>query len=277
MAMRFPQYVGTTNRTTTVVGLIDYEPLFKVLDDAVDEVENDETLTDKELENLENEKENLKRRKVEYIDGKGYVDENEQIWIFCSEGKPKNHNSYPYFWLDEDGKKVFSDPPELVKKAYCVDRMVDLSVRRIVEATEPGEQLYNEKEINDMNAAAAFFVPTFREDDDFLKKIVKTTILEKGIDINRLKNKTEEKYQLPNMKSALENMTKMSVIYFYSWMDLLGCDFEITIIDRGDDKTDPLKYPLVFQSYSGKVGKLIDGDIQEIPPSKFIKSKDDEE
>lgn len=277
MAMKFPQYVSTDERTIRVVGLIDYKPLVEDLNGAIDGIIDDESTTEEEKEKLEKTKEDLERRKVTYQDGKGYVDEDEHIWIFCSAGKPKNHNAYPYFWLDENGDKVFSDPPELIRKAYCVDRMVDLSLIKILEETVPGEQLYDEEELNDINASSGFFIPTFKENDDFLKKVVKTTILQKGININRLKSKTEEKYQLPNMKSALQHNTKMSVIYFCSWMELLGCDFEITVIDNGRDGTDPLKYPLVFQSYTDRVSEVVNGEVKPIPPSKFLQSKEEDD
>ena len=108
------------------------------------------------------------------------------------------------------------------------------------------------------------------------QKIVKTTIIEKGIDINRLKGKTDEKYILPNMKAALQNKTKMSVVYFMCWMNLLGCDFEVTILDSGEDKNDPLKVPLVYQSYRDGISNLVDGELVDIDTGKYIKEEDDE-
>lgn len=249
MAMKFPQYVSTNDRTVSVVGMID---------------RNTESI-------------NPEKDPVTFQDNKGYVDEEQFIWIYCASGKPKNKNAYPYFWLNSEGKKEFSNPPEIIKKAFCCDRMVDMSLVNIVDSTEPGEQLFNEEEINDMNAAAAFYVPTIKEKDDFLKKIVKTTIIEKGIDINRLKGRTDQKYQLPNMKAALQSDTKMSVLYFINWMNLFGCEFEITILDSGEDKTDPLKTPLVYQSYSDKLSNLVDGDLVEVNTGKYVKEEDDDE
>ena len=267
MAMKFPQYLSNTERTITVVGMIDYDPIIKDIDKSIEEGKSNEELTDEELKELEQVKDNLTKQKVHYRDNKGYVDENEKIWIFSAKGKPKNFNAYPYFWLNEDGEKEFSDPPELIKKAYSVENMVDMSLLEIIDETLPNEQHYNEEMLNDINAAASFFVPTLREEDDFLKKIVKQTIIRKGVDINGLKSMTSEKYILPNMKSALQNKTKMSVIYFYTWMNLLGCDFELTVIDNGEDGKVKLKYPLVYRSYSDKVGIIKDGEIEELPSS----------
>lgn len=245
MAMKFPQYVSTNERTVSVVGMID---------------------KDKEEENKEL-----------YQDGKGYIDEDQYIWIYCN-NKPKNKNQYPYFWINDENKKEFSEPDEIVKKAFSTENMSDISLFTIIDKTVPGEKLFDEEELNDMNAAAAFYVPIINDTDDFLKKIVKTTIIKKGIDINRLKGKTDEKYILPNMKAALQNKTKMSVVYFMCWMNLLGCDFEITINDGGEDKNDPLKKPLVYQSYHDKISELVDGnELVEVNLHQYSKEEDEDD
>ena len=202
MALKFPMYVSTNNRTVSVVGLLSKDD---------------------------------KKKKEIYIDQKGYVDDDGTIWIFSGEGKPKCPNEYPYFWFNEDDEKEFSNPPEIILTAFNEENMVDMSLVNIVETTDPNEELFDEEEINDMNAAAAFFIPPINKDDDFLKKIVKATIIKKGIDINRLKSKTDEKYMIPNMRSALTNNTKMSVKYFIIWMKLLGCEIELAV-KNSDDK-----------------------------------------
>ena len=281
MSKKFPNNVlnedfiiNTPERTVRVVGLIDYEPLEKEIDKSIEENGSNEEVTD-EVEALKEAKKKLLNKKVQYIDKKGYVDEDGNIWIYCAEGKPKNCNAYPYFWFNEDGEKEFSDPPELIKKIYTVDNMIDMSVYKIIEDTQVNEELYDEDMLNDINSSSSFFVPTIRELDDFLKKIVKYAILQKGIDINGLKSKTDEKYMLPNMKSALQNKTKMSVIYFLTWMNLLGCDFEITVIDNGEDTKNKLKYPLVYRSYKDSVGILKDGQVEDLPDELMIKDKDE--
>lgn len=231
--IKFPQYISTNKRTVSVVGVLE-------------------------------DKEEL--HTSDYIEGKGYIDKDGFIWIYCDH-KPRNANEYPYFWIVAN-KACQSDPSPVVKAAYSQDNMQDLSIVSIVDNTAPGEKLYNEKEIEDMNSSSAFYVPIVNDTDDFLKKVVKNTIIEKGIDINRLKGKTDEKYILPNMKAALQNKTKMSVLYFCYWMNLLGCNFEITVSDDGSDNNDPLKYPIVYQSYRDNVSKIVNGDIIDITPSK---------
>lgn len=224
-SIKFPQYVSGNARAVSVVGYI----------------------TDTNFN---------------YEDGKGYLDDDGYVWIFCKNGKPKNSDEYPYFWIEDDNM-VYSIPDDEIRDKFNIDNMIDISLVNIIEKTKPNEVLYDEQEIQDMNSAASFYVPIINDSDDFLKKIVKNTIITKGIDINRLKGKTDQKYVLPNMKAALENKTKMSVIYFCCWMELLGCDFQIDIIDNGLDSTNKLKTDLIYTSNTDKVYKSINGDLVE--------------
>lgn len=224
-SIKFPQYVSGNARAVSVVGYI----------------------TDTNFN---------------YEDGKGYLDDSGYVWIFCKNGKPKNSDEYPYFWI-EDENIMYSIPDDEIRDKFNIDNMIDISLVNIIEKTKPNEVLYDEQEIQDMNSAASFYVPIINDSDDFLKKIVKNTIITKGIDINRLKGKTDQKYVLPNMKAALENKTKMSVIYFCCWMELLGCDFQIDIIDNGLDSANKLKTDLIYTSNTDKVYKSINGDLVE--------------
>ena len=138
--MKFPQYVSTSQRTVSVVGMVDKS-------------------------NTE------EKEKGVFIDQKGYIDEDQNIWIFSGEGKPKNANAYPYFWFKKKKKKEFSEPSELIRKAFSTENMKDMSVVSIVENTEANVPLFDEQEIVDINSASAVYIPIINENDDFLKKI----------------------------------------------------------------------------------------------------------
>lgn len=222
--MKFPLFLQGKEKTITIVGMID------------------------RTEGGDNNKQ-IK------VDGKGYVDEYDQVWIYSASGKPKNPNEYPYFWIGDNNSLEFSDPDELTLSMFKLEKAADLSIGVIVNNTDENEVLYNEQAINDMNKGAAVYVPEIHEDDDFLKKLIKTAIIEKGIDISRLKYKMNEKYVLPNMKAALENKTKMSVQYFMIWCELMGLDYTVTIEDNGRDRIDPLKSPLSYVSRKDEVVK----------------------
>lgn len=235
-SINFPSYINTSERSVSVVGCIE-------------------------------------DGKTDYINGKGYIDK-DMIWIYCDE-KPNNivMNAYPYFWF-ENGKIKKSSPGRILEKAYSVDNIQDLSLHTVIDKTIPGEQLYNESEIMDINASSSFYIPTIYSTDDFLKKIVKIVILEKGIDINRLKCKSDVPYKLANMKTALNNSTKMSVSYFASWMELLGCTFDVVIRDNGEDTVNPLPYDHYYDYEKDKMTVIIDGREKEIDINKYISTSD---
>ena len=228
MSINFPQYISTKERTVSIVGYVNSKEKCSIND---------------------------------FQDGKGYVDEDGFVWIYCV-AKPKNADTYPYFWI-KDNKAEFSNPGDYMKSIYNIDKLMDMSLVNIINTTEPNEVLFDEEEINDIISSSSFYIPEIKKDDDYLKKLVKYTIIKKNIDINRLKTKTDEKYMLPNMKAALNSSTKTSVIYFALWMDLLGCTFDITISDSGEDKIDPLKTPIVYESATDKISDLVHGELVE--------------
>ena len=244
--MQFPKYVSTSEKTTKVIGFVD---------------KNDKT------------------KQGIFVDKKGYLDEDGNIWIFSGSGKPKNSNEYPYFWINDDGEKEFSsDVPELIKKTYNVDHLVDLSLATITMDTKPNEVLFDEKEIEDINAASAVFVPYIKETDDFLKKVVKNVIISMGVDINRLKSKTEKDYALSNMRQALVNDTKMSTVYFQKWMELLKCRFSIIVDNESPDIPDALKNPLIFESDKENMCQILpSGELLEFNTNKLIEDESEGE
>lgn len=207
---------------------------------------------------------NEKSKKADFIDGKGYVDENNRVWIYCLNGEPKNSSAYPYFWIDETETKIFSEPPLNVLDQFNGDNIVNADLASIVQQTKDNEELFDEEEINDINASSAIYMPQIKNDDDFLKKIVKNTIIKKGININRLKTKTGEKYVLSNMKTALSGNTKMSVLYFIKWMEIMDCSFEVVVQDKDTKVIDALGTPIAYMSDTDNVYNIVDGNYENL-------------
>lgn len=241
--LTFPQYINTSERTVSVNGLM------KDKDDSPSDYENN----------------------------KGYINSSDEIWIFLNDKPAKNiMDAYPYFWFNEDGEKEYSNPSELMRSIFKIDSLRDISVLNIINTTKPDEQLYNEAEILDINASANFYIPIINKDDDFLKKIVKLIIIEKGIDINRLKSKTDMPYILPNMKTALQNKTKMSVSYFTAWMELLGCTFDVVIKDNGTDNVNPLKQPYIYDIETNSLSVIINGKEVKLDTDKYYHNESED-
>lgn len=192
---------------------------------------------------------------IHYQINKGYLYDG-MVWIYAGNNKPDNADQYPYFWGESGGKIHFSEPSVETMEAFKEENLKDVSLNIINETIQPGEVLYNEQEIDDLNDAHDVYIPIIKDKDDFLKKIIKKAIIDKGIDLARLKYLTGEKYVLPNMKAALENNTKMSVMYFAHWCELLGLDFSVMVYDNGRDTQDPLKFPIIYRSDDGSLAEV---------------------
>lgn len=240
--LKFPYYINTSERSISVKGIIKGG-------------KNDSS--------------------TNYEDGKGYIDpDTNKIWIYCSEKPDRGFvNQYPYFWF-ENRKICYSEPSPIISNAYSAENMQNLSIHNVIDKTIPGEQLYNEAEIMDINASSNFYIPIIHNYDDFLKKVVKIIIIEKGIDINRLKSKSDVPYMLANMKTALNNRTKMSVAYFASWMELLGCTFDIVIRDNDTDTVNPLENNHIYDFEKDVMTVMIDGIEREIDINKYVSTED---
>lgn len=201
-----------------------------------------------------------------FINNHGYIHDN-MIWIYSAEGKVlKDPKGYPYFWVNDVGEFEFTEPREEVREIFNIKNIEKFNYDDISSNIKGNEELYDES-IIDINSSTGKFCPTIRDKDDFLKKLIKLIIIEKGIDINRLKsafkgNKTT--YQLPNMRSALSGVTKTSTRYFNLWSELLGFDFVIIAYDNKRDSIDPMKNPIIYTSSDNEVNKLTDEMVDEI-------------
>lgn len=200
-----------------------------------------------------------------FINNKGYINKNdESVWIYSGNGKPKNCNQYPYFWFENNNDMVFSEPSKEVLEEFHKDKIVDYSTNEIINKTKSDEVLYNEQEINDINSASTVFVPKLNDTDDPLKKCIKYSIIEKSTDINRFKYKTTADYMIPNMKSALVNPTKMSITNFVKWCEYLGLNFLFIIYNNGSDPVDPLPNSLLYDSQIDSIKSISKEDFEEI-------------
>ena len=183
-----------------------------------------------------------------FVDNRGYVDKDtDKVYVY----NPKNKH-VPYIIVSDDGEVTKVDTDLKVYDDYFkLSNSYENSIYTILSTTPKDAVLYDEEALADMNAATSVFVPEIQPDDDPLKKIIKSAIINKGIDINRLKCKLPEKYALTNLKSALIGKTKMSISVFQTWCGLLELDFTFTVSDNGNDSINPLLEPITISTIVG--------------------------
>ena len=172
-----------------------------------------------------------------YIHGKGYINRNDNIVYIYSKDKIdilKRDDGIPRFYLSTNGKIELVPPLLNFKEKYSADRIYSLSLETIANQTSDHEELYNEMALNDLNASVSKFVPVIKDEDDFLKKLVKNVIIYKGIDTKVLQHKLAKRYELTNLISSLSGTTKMSVLNFSLWCELLEVKFTVNLYSESD-------------------------------------------
>lgn len=186
----------------------------------------------------------------------GYVDEDGNIYIFREHPNP--NELIPWFTIEmnADGKPklVFNQRrSEETRKMFRIERVGNLDIKAIIDKTTDGEVEYDPEVLNDIMRATSTFIPEIKDSDDFLKKLIKTAILEKDVNVHKYKKRMEKTYQLSNLIQALSNSTKTSPFVFETWMEILGCEFEIRLKDSGEDKQDPMHHDIVYESVTGEI------------------------
>lgn len=210
----------------------------------------------------------------DFKENRGYVDEEGNIYIFREHPNP--NELIPWFTIEVDTngkpKLVFNQRrSEETRKMFRIERVGNLTVKSIIDKTTEGEVEYDAEVLNDIMRATSTFIPEIKDGDDFLKKIIKTSILEKNVNVHKYKKCMEKSYQLSNLIQALSNKTKISPFVFETWMEILGCDFEIKVMDNGSDRQDPLPYTVRYKSMTGEI--IVDREGEENAKEKVHVSR----
>lgn len=95
------------------------------------------------------------------------------------------------------------------------------------------------KDIQPVTEKGIFTVPLSKKDDP-LKRVIKLALYKKKINTKNCEDRSSSAHLINNMKSALKNDQKMTMLYFMSWCELLDLIFEIKV-------TNP-KTGIYFQS-----------------------------
>ena len=149
----------------------------------------------------------------------------------------------------KDNTYVFIEPDDNSKDKYSVDNVHELSMPAIFDLIESNKtEFIQPEDIEVFNNNSEIYIPTIKDNDDFLKYIVKKMIIDKQINLRSYKGRFNNEYALNNMKSGLNKATKMTVPNFIKWAEVLGVDWELSVWDNGTDKVNPLPDKLTIAS-----------------------------
>lgn len=181
--------------------------------------------------------------------GFGYI-KGDYVYIYRGRvDKTDTKNLEPGIYRNKKEEYVFVEPDKNERDLYHVDNLIDLDMDTIFEQIkEEEENFINSEDIEIINNNADVFIPTIREDDDFLKYLVKMAIMQKKINLKNYRGKFSNQYQLNNLKSGLNKDTKMTVTNFKVWCEILGLKWQFILEDDGTDRFNPLPEPIVIES-----------------------------
>lgn len=192
----------------------------------------------------------------DFKENKGYVDDTGYIHIFRE--NPNRAEGIPWFTvvMSADGTpklKFTTYRNPIMKEAFHISRMGDLSLEPMAIKIANSDVNYSKSIVEEFTNAGAIYVPKIQHEDDFLKKLIKTAILVKDVDIHKYRPRFSNAYQLSNLKQALDSKTKVSPYAFIQWMDLMDLDFKVIITDNGKDRDNPLNSPVEYDSKKNQI------------------------
>lgn len=183
--------------------------------------------------------------------GVGYIKGN---YVYVYKGKTpegsKLDSLEPGIWKDRrTNNLIFIDYEGDEKEKYHISNVNELNLDKIFSEMEnKGDQFIDPEDIEVINNNTEVWQPTIKEDDDFLKYLVKKIIIDKKVNLKNYRSKFANQHALNNMKSGLNKDTKMTVSNFKVWCEILGVEWEMVVRDNGTDKNNPLPAPIEISS-----------------------------
>lgn len=172
----------------------------------------------------------------------------DYVYPYHGKVKSKKHITNPGIYKI-DGEYVIEEPRKKDIDKYSVDNINELSKDSIFQSIESAkEEFIDLEDIEIINNNSSSYKPIITEDDDFLKYVIKKAIIDKNINLKNYKSRFGNEYSLNNMKSALTKPTKMTVVNFLRWCEILGIKFELTVYDAGLDTMNPLPEDITISS-----------------------------
>lgn len=183
---------------------------------------------------------------------------DEYVYIYHGKLREFNDdNNYSCGIYKVDDEYIFIHPRNSAEKEmFHRDRIVEFNIHKMYDEIEKDKgNFLTEEEIEIIQANTEIFTVAIKEDDDFLKKLIKEAINRKKINPKIYKDRFKNEHSFNNMKSALSKKSKMSVSYFLDWCEILGLDWNMCIWDNGDDKFSQLESAIIISSHGGLVNE----------------------
>jgi len=116
-----------------------------------------------------------------------------------------------YIYKDEAGKYIRIEPKTPEEREMCdlKGKLADMNTSEIIHVLRSQDECI----VNFQDASKAF-IPPITNNDDILKRGIKTILADKNIDIDRCKDRFPDKNALFNFKSVIKGDAKVSMLLF---------------------------------------------------------------
>lgn len=151
-------------------------------------------------------------------------------------------------YKNKDGKIIWLAHDPDVREKYRLSNCKELSKEKIEEAlNDPNTKIKQVlPELLDNNDGE-IFAPQIRDNDDLLKRVIKTTLQKMNLNIKTLRSKFDNDYDLNNLKSQLIKEGAMSSKYFRRWVEILGIEVEVIVTNQPGSNRLPDEVTVVMK------------------------------
>lgn len=154
----------------------------------------------------------------------------------------KHKEKLPGVYKDGDKFIVVEPTTEEEKKTYTyADKVSDISSDKIIETINKKEVVFI-----DIPESSKAFLPPITKDDDILKRLIKTALIKKGIDIDSYRSRFIDKNALFNFKQVIKGTNRLSMLLFDRGCEALNLRYTIIIEEAdpnniiGETLSDPI-------------------------------------
>lgn len=190
----------------------------------------------------------------EFVEGTGYADDTGNIYIYRK--TPEKNDTVPWFTVeitsDMEPKLVYtSRVSSATQEAFTITNIINLYTNHIL--TDPVAKEFDNDDMHEefMRGRSAY-TPDIKDEDDFLKKVVKKCLIESGANAKEFEKYSDKPWEIPNLIQTLNGKTKLSPKFFQSWMGYGGWEFTVNV-RSGRGCRNPLPHEVVYDSETNDV------------------------
>lgn len=173
----------------------------------------------------------------EYEYGNAYIDPSTFLFYVYKGNYVKGVTELlpGYIYKDEAGNFFRVEPktPEEKEACHLNGKLADMNTTEIIHILKSQDECI----VNFQDSCKAF-IPPITNEDDILKRAIKTVLMEKNIDIDRYKDRFPDKNALFNFKSVVKGDSKVSMLLFERACNAFNLKYTIVLDEIKNPETD---------------------------------------